>query len=69
MRVGDRAELEANDVPVQRPAGTGTLQVTTRPGPLAQGPGGPTRHVIVELTASSPGTVTVAWISCAGTRC
>ena len=68
LHIGDRIQLIANSPPRISP--DGVLTVTTAPGPTTTGPGGlATEHLLVTLTATTPGQATVRWFNCSGTGC
>lgn len=73
LQVGDIVEFEANAAPNLTPNGSTVVTVSTRPGPTSSGPGDigglQTAHLIIDLAAVSPGSVTVGWIDCSGTGC
>ena len=66
LQIGDAVEFEANSVPQ---LATDVVRVSSRPGPSSSFGGLKTSHVIVRLTATRAGTVTVRWVDCSGTGC
>lgn len=69
VHVGDWLQFVANEAPDLSAHGRLPVRVSTAPGPTTTAGGPGTPHLVITLTATRPGMVSVTWIDCTGVVC